>query len=72
LFLRLLFAAPEAEAKAAEAFKQYFKQYDPTQAAAADDGEAAAAGAAVADDGEAAAATAAAMEEDPVQPAAQE
>jgi hypothetical protein len=32
--LSVLCAAPEAEAEAAEAFRQYFKQYDPAQAAA--------------------------------------
>jgi hypothetical protein len=53
----LLFAAPEAEAEAAEAFKQYFKQYDPATQAAAADGDAAAA---------------AAAEEEPAQTTAQE
>jgi hypothetical protein len=46
----LLFAAPEAEAAAAEAFRQYFEQYDPAKAAAAADGEAAAAAAAAAEE----------------------
>lgn len=67
--LLVLCAAPEAEAEAAEAFRQYFKQYDPAQAAAEEEPAAAAAGEApaAADDVAAAAAT-----EEPAQAAAQE
>ncbi|WIA22357.1 hypothetical protein OEZ85_004666 [Tetradesmus obliquus] len=62
-------AASEAEAEAAEAFRQYFKLYDPAQAAAEEEPAAVAAGEApaAADDVAAAAAT-----EEPAQAAAQE
>uniref|UniRef100_A0A383W3L9 RRM domain-containing protein n=1 Tax=Tetradesmus obliquus TaxID=3088 RepID=A0A383W3L9_TETOB len=62
-------AAPEAEAEAAEAFRQYFKQYDPAQAAAEEE-PAAADAAATAPAGEAPAA--AATTEKPAQAAAQD